>query len=123
LAGFAVPLARNVPEIKQPLWHAAALQISPLPQLVPFAIAVQAVVDVPGWQLWQTFRGLTAPAARTAPSMKQPSSQETALQTFPLPQLVPSASAVHAPVDVAGWQRWQLFDELSVFAATNAPAM
>jgi hypothetical protein len=42
--------------------HSEEQQV-PVPQLVPFATAVQALVLVPGWQLRQGFVELVAPDA------------------------------------------------------------
>ena len=65
LAGSTVPDATYVPAMKQPAVHAPPLQTSPAGQLafVPFAEALNAVVDVAGWQVWQGFAGFTAPGA------------------------------------------------------------
>jgi hypothetical protein len=56
----------------------------------------QAVVLEAGTQPWQTLAGLTVDGALKAAPMKQPALQELALQTWPVPQGAPSASALWA---------------------------
>jgi len=72
-----------------------------LPQLVPFATLVHAVVLVLGWHVWQGLLGFT-PGESNVPAMKQPEAQLVPLHTSPVAQLVPVATAVHWLVLVAG---------------------
>jgi hypothetical protein len=51
LAGLSAFAVYTVPPTKHPAAQAPALQMSPVPQLVPAATLVHAVVLVPGWQL------------------------------------------------------------------------
>jgi hypothetical protein len=103
----------------QPPMHAAALHTCPAPQPVPSGIGVHALVDVPGWQLWHGLPESAAPPATNPPPMKQPLWQLTALQTRPAPHVVPSARAVHPPVDTDGWQLSHAFPGFAAPDATN----
>jgi hypothetical protein len=104
LFGSMLSGARSWPPTKQPALHVPASQITPVPHAVPLARGTHAVVDVDGWQVSQVFAELAAPLATKAPAMKHPAWQAAALQTRPLPQLAPAASAVQALVDADGWQ-------------------
>jgi hypothetical protein len=61
-AGFAAPEGWTLPPMSHCVPHAPPEQTCPLPQTVPFAIALHADVLVPGWQLWHASVGFT-PAA------------------------------------------------------------
>ena len=84
---------------------------------------VHEVVLVPGWQLRQPLLGFNAFVAITDPPMKHPLWHEPMLQTWPLPQEVPSVLFVHDEVAVAGWQPWQLVLGFDALAAYTMPPM
>src|SRR5271170_2436603 len=86
--------------------HCPLTQICPLPQAVPSAIELHAVVLALGWQLWQLLLGLACPDVSSDPAMKQSAVQLPAPHTSPAPQLVPLVTVLHAEVRVPGWQVW-----------------
>jgi hypothetical protein len=47
--------------MRQPAPQLAALQTSPVAQVVPSGKPLHALVLTPGWQLWHAFVGLRAP--------------------------------------------------------------
>jgi len=83
----------------------------------------QAVVDTPGWQLWQGLFGFALPDAWKAPPMKQPAVQLPPEQTCPLPHGAPAATGVYAVVDVVGVQAWQGSLGSTAPGATTLPPM
>src|SRR5262245_29025024 len=108
--------------MKQPLVQVPDEHTTPVPQAVPSAMVVQAVVDVAGWHIWQGVIGFFAPEAYCVPAMKQPEPHIPDVQMRPAPQPVPSGRGVHAVVEVAGWQVWQGSLGSLAPAATTAPA-
>jgi hypothetical protein len=84
----------------------------PEAQAPPSALLHEAV-DTAGWQLWQELLGSTAPLATSFALSQQPAVHELASQTSPVPQLAPLARAVHAVVEVEGWQTWQALAALA----------
>jgi hypothetical protein len=69
---------------------------------VVLAVLVHAVTETPGWQVWHALPGFAAPLAYRVPSIQQPLWQLVELQTWPAPQLAPSALLVHAVSEVPG---------------------
>jgi hypothetical protein len=95
------------PEVQPVAWQTPAV-----PQSVPAASWVQAVVLVPGWQLWQLSAGLSAPEATVPPStppMSQLAPHRPFEHTWPFPQDVGGMLAgtfVQLVVLMDGWQVW-----------------
>jgi hypothetical protein len=61
-----VPLSTSALSIQHPLRQVPELHILPLPtlpQLVPFPLTVQSLVEEEVWHVWQAFAGLGAPLA------------------------------------------------------------
>ncbi len=123
VAGFAVPLARNVPPMKQPAVQVPDEQIWPDPQLVP-VMGLHAVVETAGWQLSQVFGVLVWLVVRRVPPMKQPGVQVPDEQICPDAQPAPlPVTGLHALVETAGWQLWQGLVGLVVPTGRNVPPM
>jgi hypothetical protein len=87
---LTAPDAYNFLPMKHPLSHMAPAHTSPLPHEVPSLSGVHELVDTPGWQLEHTLPGLIAPDATALPAISQPLPHAPAVQTWPLPHVVPS---------------------------------
>lgn len=123
LEGLSVPVEYTVPSTKQPAWQVPPPQILPVPQFVPSVLLDHADALVFGLQTWHVFEGFVVPLATSAPSIQQPLWHEPALQTCPLPQLVPLVAVVQDVGAKLGWQVWQALVGLAVVFARNVPAM
>jgi hypothetical protein len=78
------------------------MQTPPAPQVVPLASATQAVVLVPGWQLWHAFAGFTAPEAKMTPPMSHCVPHTPPEQICALPHEAPLASEIQVVELVPG---------------------
>jgi hypothetical protein len=98
-------------------------QTRPEPQVMPSGCSLQLVVERAGSHSSQASAGLTAPAAKPAPLMKQPAAHAPPPQTSPRPQGWPLGSLLQAVVEVAGVHTWHGFAGFTVPAGTVTPLM
>jgi hypothetical protein len=69
LARLTAFVAKIDPPMMQTSLQTPPEQSCELPQAVPSATLLQAVVELPGWQLWQALAVLTVLAVTIPPSM------------------------------------------------------
>jgi len=91
------------------LTHAAVPPQVPQGTAVAASLFDQPDVVFDGVQIWQVFVALVAPLPTNVPPIQHPAWQLPVLQTFPLAQLLPSASGDQVVAETAGWQVRQLF--------------
>ncbi len=100
LVGFAVPPSRTWPPMKQPVKQFPEEHTRPAPQVVLAPVmGLQVAVEVAGWQLSQALDGLSVPAARSMPLMRQRAGMTQpplASQTFDPEHGVPAGAT---PID------------------------